>query len=355
MTEVQGVRRQPLLTVVCVLLSAHFAIAYNTLTSAMVPFHTYKDLKGDGGPFAYRMLPALLWKAATVLLHPLSLRFPRLHMPYLNRPFTSQEDWFVVLLTFAAMLGTLLVARRLLRSIDSHRGFEWMALGMGYAAYFDTMLVLNRNLYYPYDVAALFFFTLLVYLAYQGRPVAFTLVLIPAFLNKETAAVAIFIFLGLQYGRYSLLRLMSLCAGMGALVVAIRLAERAYIQHLCSSCGGMTQNQFSENVHQMFNPLFWLSESAVFGFAYVAAILFWRFVPVRVRVTSIAVFVLWGAAMTVVGILREVRIFSELSAVVLLMIGLGVHGWLQERRLESRTIGEGAPAADGEGSFVAAI
>ena len=158
MAEVQGVRRQPLLTAVCVLLSAHFAIAYNTLTSAMVPFHTYKDLDGDGGPFAYRMLPALLWKAAVVLVSPFHRRFPRLRLPYLNRPFTSQEDWFVVLLTFAAMLGTLLVARRLLRSIDSRRGFEWMALGMGYAAYFDTILVLNRNLYYPYDIAALFLY-----------------------------------------------------------------------------------------------------------------------------------------------------------------------------------------------------
>jgi hypothetical protein len=335
MNEVQSARRQPLLTTVCVLLSAHFAIAYNTLTSAMVPFHVYKDMNGSGGPFAYRMLPALLWKVTAFLLSPLHQRFPRLHMPYLNRPFTSQEDWFVVLLTFAAMLGTLHVARRLLRTINSSWGFEWMALGMGYAAYFDTMLVLNRNLYYPYDVAALFFFTLLVYLAYQNRPIAFALVLIPAFMNKETAAMAIFIFLGLQYGRYSLRRLLSLCAGMGGLVIMIRLAQGGYIHHLCSSCGAMAQNQLSENLRQLPNPLFWLSESAVFGFAYVAVILFWRFIPMRVRITSTAVFALWSVAMLKAGILREVRIFSELSAVVLLAIGLGVHGWLQECRFEA--------------------
>jgi hypothetical protein len=119
-----------------------------------------------------------------------------------------------------------------------------MALGMGYAAYFDTILVVNRNLYYPYDIAALFFFTLLVYLAYRGRAAAFTLVLIPAVVNKETAAMAIFIFLGLQYGRYSLRRLLSWFTGMGVTVVAIRLVERAYIHHICSSCGEMTQNQY---------------------------------------------------------------------------------------------------------------
>ncbi len=302
----------------------------------MVSFHTYKDLKGDGGPFAYRMLPALLWKATVVLGSPLHRRLPRLHMPHLNRPFTSEEDWFVVLLTFAAMLGTLLVARRLLRSIHSQRGFEWMALGMGYAAYFDTILVVNRNLYYPYDIAALFFFTLLVYLAYRGRAAAFTLVLIPAVVNKETAAMAIFIFLGLQYGRYSLRRLLSWFTGMGVTVVAIRLVERAYIHHICSSCGEMTQNQLSENIHQMFNPLFWLSEASVFGCAYVAVILFWRFVPMRVTVMSVGVFAPWGAAMTVAGVLREVRIFSELSAVVLLVIGLGVRGWLQELSLNEK-------------------
>jgi hypothetical protein len=256
-------------------------------------------------------------------------------MPYLNRPFTSDEDWFVLLLTFAAMLGTLLVARHLLRSINAHRGFEWMALGMGYAAYFDTMLVLNRNLYYPYDIAALFFFTLLVYLAYQGRSIAFTLVLIPAFVNKETAAMAIFIFFGLQYGRRSVVQLLSICTGMGALVIAIRLAQRVYIHHLCSSCGAMAQNQIAENIHQLFNPLFWISGSAVFGFGYVAAILVWRFVPWGVRATSIGIFALWSAAMIVTGILREVRIFSELSAVVLLVVGLGVRGWLQEQHTES--------------------
>ena len=117
--------------------------------------------------------------------------------------------------------------------------------------------------------------------------------------------MAILIFLGLQYGRYPLTRLLSLCTGMGALVVAIRLAERGYVHRICSSCGVMAQNQLSENIHQMFNPLFWLSESAVFGFAYIAVILFWRFVPKRVRFTSIVVFVLWAAAMIVAGVLAR--------------------------------------------------
>ncbi len=300
----------------------------------MVSFDSYKELGGRGGPFAYRMLPALLWKAVVFLLSPVRDRFPGLHMPYLNPPFTSDEAWFVTLLTFAGMFGTLIVARRLLRCIDSRWGFEWMALGMGYAAYFDTILVLNRNLYYPYDIAALFFFTLLVYLAFRGRPIVFTLVLIPAVINKETAVMAVFVYLGLQYGR-PLRHLIPMCAGMGAVALAVRLVQRAHILHICSECIGTVQNQLTNNLHQLTNPLFWLSELSVFGFAYVGAILFWRFVPIHVRVMAVAVYALWIGAMSFSGILREVRIFSELSALVLLVVALGVHGWLEANRLEA--------------------
>jgi hypothetical protein len=299
----------------------------------MVPFSPYKDLSGAGGPFAYRMLPALLWKAAVFLVSPLHRRFPMLHFPRLNAPFTSEEQWFVVLLTFAAMLGTLQIARKLLRAIDPRPGFEWMALGMAYMAYFDTMLVLNRNLYYPYDLTALFFFMLLVYLAYRDRPGAITLVLFFAVLNKETAAMAVLLYLGLQFGRRPLGKLIAWCCGMGAVVFAVRMGEAAYIHHVCTGCHGFAQNQIHENVHQLVNPLFWASELAVFGFAYTALFFFWKYVPQQVRATAMVISGLWSMAMLVTGILREVRIFSELSALLLLVIALGVHGWCERETL----------------------
>jgi hypothetical protein len=326
---------QRLLSLVCVLMSAHFAIAYTTLSSAMVPFHGYNELNGGGGAFAYRMLPALLWKLTVFLVAPLARRHPHLHMPLLNPPFTTDESWFVVLLTFAAMLGTLTIARWLMRCIDSRPAMEWLALGIGYAAYFDTILVLNRNLYYPYDITALFFFTWLVYLAWQGRAIGFALVLLFAVLNKETAAMAILLFFGFEYGRRPLGSLAAICAGMSGMVVGIRILQRAYILHLCAICQQMAQNQLVNNLHQLPNPLFWLSELSVFGYAYIAAIVFWRFIPVRVRVTSMAVFALWLSVMTIAGVLREVRIFSELSALLLLMVGLGAHRWLETRRTDA--------------------
>ena len=331
MSEHNKGRRRYLLNSVCVLMSAHFALAYNSQTSPMVPFGHYKELDGSGGPFAYRMLPALLWKAGVWVFGPISHRFSRFHFPNLNKPLSSSEDWFMVLLTFAAMLGTLLIARRLLRLIDGRPGFEWMALGMGYAAYFDTVLVLNRNLFYPYDVSATFFFMLLVYFAYKGRPVAFSGALLLAMLNKETAIMAVPVFFLLWHGRRRWQALTATCAGMAALAIGVRLAQWAYIRHICSSCHEMAQNQLHENLHQLPNPLFWLSESSVFGFAYVAAIIFWRDIPRRLRITGLVVYGIWLAGMMVVGVMREVRIFSELSALLLLMVASGVHRWLERR------------------------
>ena len=130
------VPRQRLLTIVCLLLSAHFAIAYSTLTTQMVSFHSYKNMTGEGGPFAYRMLPALLWKLLSFILRPVHHHLPLLHMPHLNPPFTSDEDWFVVLLTFASILGTLFMARRLLRrSMDTGVLNGWLLAPSGLPAH----------------------------------------------------------------------------------------------------------------------------------------------------------------------------------------------------------------------------
>ncbi len=324
-------RHTGLLNTVCVLLSAHFAIAYQTLTWAMVPFAPERALDGSGGPFAYRMLPVLLWKMLARLIGPLHARYPRLHFPLLNRPFESTNEWFVFLLSFGSMLGTLLVARRMMRAVDGRPAFEWMALAMGYMAYFDTMLVLNRNLYYPYDLLGLFFFTTLTYLAYRGRPLVFTLVLVVAMLNKETAIVAVLVYFGLQYGRKPMAQLLAQCTGMGLLGLGVRAGQRLEIHHVCPTCSGAMQNQVLENLHQMKNPLFWLSETAVFGFAWVAAVLVWRYVPRRMRWLAVAVYALWLGEMSVVGVLREVRVFSELSALLLLVIATGLREWLRTK------------------------
>src|SRR5271170_6086982 len=91
MKEPKRAYGQLLLTILCILLSVHFSIAYVTLTLPMVSFHGHNDLVGQGGTFAYRMLPTILWKLMVFVLAPVRGRFTWLHMPYLNAPFRSNE------------------------------------------------------------------------------------------------------------------------------------------------------------------------------------------------------------------------------------------------------------------------
>ncbi|HEY0758787.1 MAG TPA: hypothetical protein VGD59_05985 [Acidisarcina sp.] len=320
-----------LLTIVTILMSAHYSAADLNLTTPEFDWDDYTHLRLHVGPFDYRMLPALIWRLLAWLLGPLHRSHPGLNMPMLHQPFLGNRGWFLFLLGFFFMLATLTVARGLLQTINPAWQFGWLALSLGYIAYFDTALVLNRNLYYPYDVPALFFFTLLVSLAWRDRPLLFTLVLAVATLNKETACMSILIYFGLHIGRTALGRLAALCAGMAATVLAVRLAERALIHHVCSTCTAQAQHQLSGNIAQLANPFFWLSATSVFGYAYVAVILLWRYIPVRLRITASVTYVAWLGGMSVVGILRELRIFSELSALLLLLVAVGLNEWMRQR------------------------
>jgi hypothetical protein len=300
----------------------------------MVAFGPYKDINHLRGPFAFRMLPAMVWKFVAYVAARLHRGFPRLHLPQLNPPFDSYDNWFLVFLTFGAMLGTLFVARRLVRDIGGRGGAEWLALGMAYAAYFDTILVLNRNLFYPYDVTALFFFTALSYLAYRGKPLSFALLLLPAMLNKETAAMAIFLYFGFHVNRRNLHKVIGLCTAFGLETIAIRFGQSCYLNARCAGCAGPPEHHLGMNLRQMANPLFWAAFPAVYGFAWVAALIFWRFVPVRTRRTVGGLFAAWFLVMVVTGVIREIRIFSELSAPLLIVIAEGVSAWRTEKNAE---------------------
>lgn len=328
-------RNRRILDVLCVFLSAHFAIAYLTLTRPMVDFGTYKNIDQLRGPFAFRLLPALIWKWVVIVAAFVHRCLPRLHLPQLNAPFDSNEDWFLFFLTFAALLGTLSIARRLAREIDKTEGFEWLAVGMAYAAYFDTILVLNRNLFYPYDLAALFFFTALSYLAYRERALAFALVLVPAMVNKETAAMAIFLYFGLHVRRSNLVKMLAICTAFGLEVIAIRLGQSFYLNSLCPGCASPPEHHLLLNLKQMANPLFWAALPGVFGFAWVAALVFWRYVPLRTRRTVAGLSAGWFVVMMVTGIIREIRIFSELSGPLLIVVAQGLSGWLAQKKTEN--------------------
>ncbi len=318
------------LPVVCVLIALHFTIAYLTLTTPMVPLMPLDARFAVGGPFAFRMLPAILWSIALRI----GQHLPHHAWPALNHPFDSPQSCFMALMSFAGILGAMLVMRRTIR-FACPPWAEWFAPLLGILAYFDLILPLHRNLWYPYDALALFFFALLIDAAYRNRPWLFVLALPLAMLNKETAIMTVIAYGAFQFARVGTRRLAILCVAFGTVAMAVREAQKIWILHACiGTCGTTTQTQLLFNIKQLVNPLFWASLPGVFGFTWVLLIFLWKDIPTAIRRAMMCVGIPWIAAMLLSGILRELRIFSELSVLVVLAIATGTVNALAKRQLQ---------------------
>lgn len=210
---------KPWLTALCFLVPAHFTVAYLTMTQPMVPFGNVAGLQPKGTPFDYRMLPAMLWQA---LLHLAAWSHIHWHLPALNPPFTSNQSWFVALLTYGSLTGAVFAMRSLLRTQDASGRLEWLALLLPLMAYFDLLLVLNRSLYYPYDLTALLLFTLLISAAFRNQVWLLAVLLIPSMLNKETAVIAVLAFAAFQWDRTPRGRLLVQSVMLLAVAVGVR-------------------------------------------------------------------------------------------------------------------------------------
>lgn len=86
----------------------------------------------------------------------------------------------------------------------------------------------------------------------------------------------------------------------------------------------MSEVHLAANMRQMANPLFWLSISSVFAYAWMALVTLWKDIPLAVRRAVLWVFLPWCCAMVYAGILRELRIFSDLSVLVVLAVATGL-------------------------------
>jgi hypothetical protein len=320
--------RRRWLDLLCLFIAAHFTIAYLTLTTVMVPLIPFTPEFARGGPFAFRMLPAMLWSVALWCAQP----FAQHPWPALNPPFQSPQECFIALVTFLSIAGAMLTIRRTIR-FSCPAWAEWFAPLLGILAYFDLILPLHRNIWYPYDALAIFFFALLIDAAYRNRPWLFVLALPFAILNKETAIMTVIAYAAFQYTHMQTRRLAILCGSFATVALVIREIQKAWILHVCHNmCGTGTQHLLLFNLKQLLNPLFWLALAGVFGFAWVLLVLLWDDIPPRIRRAVVWVGAAWIAAMLWNGILRELRIFSELSVLVVLSIATGAAHYLANMR-----------------------
>lgn len=287
-------------------------------------------------PFQGRVLMAWVLKATagnphwSGVLTRLGAHLPEaLHSPYAVA---------LLMVNFIAMVVCVLAARQTLLHLTGDKTFAaWGSLLVLYMTYFN--LVVGYALFMlPYDVLSLTVFVVSVWLVVAKRYAALTVVVAIGSLNRETV-----IFIPLFLGLYTWFRHRESPGAVedsgrkwstvGPYLVAqvlIWLALRMWVEHhfrnnpLDSS---MPTRWFGVkllgNLRSLTKPPQWALLLSLFGFTLPLFVSKFDKISDRALAKSTAiVMILWAAAMLLVGVVIEIRIFSELTAFVMPCVAL---------------------------------
>jgi hypothetical protein len=273
-------------------------------------------------PFLYRMLPALVYRALMGGRHDL--------MTGMNDPFSSSYSIFQLLIDAASLVATLVFMHKIAQALNPHLSpritFAFTAAGALVIVIFGYYMVPNRALFYPYDFPDMCFAAIVFYLCIRLQGEAEFLLPLAIFIatfNKETAVFYSGLYLALRAGRdanWNRTLLVQVACGAAFLVarsVVIQLAHRM-------GSGAPMHNQQYEmhllyTLEQLKNPLFLFAMLNICSYLYVAIFLLRK----KLDRTDWLILLMiggWIAIMSVVGIVRELRIFVPASLMMFVII-----------------------------------
>jgi len=287
-------------------------------------------------PYQGRVLMAWVLKASAgnpywsgILAH-LGARLPEgLRSPY---------SIALVIVNFLAMIVCIVAGRWTLLHLTGDKTFSaWGSLLLLYMAYFN--LVVGYGVFMlPYDVLSLTVFVVSVWLVIAKRYAALTLVVAIGTLNRETV-----IFIPLFFALYTWFtnrdakqaaaadgRRWSTVFPYLAAQVLIWLALRMWIEHHFRNNPletSMPTRWFGirlfGNLRSLMKPPQWALLLSLFGFTLPLFVAKFDEISDRALARSTAIImVLWAIAMLLVGVVVEIRVFSELTAFMMPCIAL---------------------------------
>jgi hypothetical protein len=285
-------------------------------------------------PFQGRILMAWLLHATAGSAHP----GPILTRITSHLPEELGDPYILVILivTYVSLLVAVLGARASLLTLTGDRRFaSWAALLTIYMAYFNLATSYGLTYMLPYDVPSLAFFTLGVWLIISQR----YWILLPLFavatLNRETTCF-LTIFLAL-YAWFSFrevqdpsrMRAFRRAMSHIALQTVVWFAIRLWIRHLFihnpheAAGGGLFVLEFSANFRSLLKPPQWPLFLSVFGYTLPLVIVYRKWIGKPALERSLMVLLpLWLAAMLLIGVIVEIRIFDELTAFLVPAVAL---------------------------------
>jgi hypothetical protein len=334
----------------------YFALSYNVQADFLdLPAYTQGLEKT---PYQYR---ALMMYVFRLLIHlPVTMALAR-HAEHMHVPdqFKKPEQLAQILVVMVSLFVAVLATAGTLKKLTGDRIFSrWMSLLLVYVAYFNLIHIWGLTYTLPYDVPSLMFFCVGIYLVLTGRDWFYYLVFPIAVLNRETICFLTVFFLVWKWqelkardGKVTTQDALRL-AGHALAQAAIWLGVKLWLAHRFAAnqydLGAHPTNppvvgRVMINIHMLLSPQQWPIYLSVFGFLLPVLWLQRRWIGNEGIYWSCAVlFPLWFAGMFLMGLIPEIRVFSELSALLVPALGLIVyHRFVPVVSHETRRAGGG--------------
>jgi len=283
------------------LICAHFTLSYVGNHDSTFSLIDYADGKA-AAPFRYRVLCAWAMRA---LMRPPHWNSLAAHSGF----FVGRPDKLAVaVIVFPCILASVWLTRRTVTLLAGERTGLVAACLLLYMSYFSLCDNYVLAFLEPYDVPAMLAFCACLYALVADRMWLFYAVFVVGTLNRETTVFLIpLLFLWRRRLSWHALPLL-----------AIWGAEKAWLHHYVAAAGAeIFDLKIGYNLKEMIKPQMWPALASPFGFLW--ALFLWRFRVIReqpIAVATAGLLALWVAGMVVVGQLNEVRIYTEMNALM---------------------------------------
>jgi len=316
-----------------VLVAAHFSYNFGSRpTFLKLVEYTHGE---SPTPYQYRALPMGVFRLLTS-----SASLVRIETK-LDIQHTDPYRFILIVIAFVSMLGAMYVTRLTIARLtgDDDFGF-WAAFLVPYMALLELSSSFGLMYTLPYDVPALFFFAFSIYLIVSGRRWAFYLLFPLAVLNRETACFATVFFAIWEWVRLSDAGAVTWTkvrkiAPVVVLQAIVWIAIKIYLVHLFghnsvegggANTGGLFVTKLGYNLREVVKPQQWPVLLSICGFSLPFLYLQRRWIRCRGLYYACAIILpLYLTGMMLVGVIDEIRIFTEWIALVVPALALIVH------------------------------
>lgn len=304
------------------LVCAYFGFCYGSHPS-FLNLKLYTD--GHAGlPYQYRILPMYVFRG--LLRIPLILRLAAHVQPLGNDPYRL----IMAGLGFAGMLGALLAVKGTITQLTGDRAYAfWAAFLLVAMALLNLASSWDNPFITPYDVPSLMFFSVSIYLVLRRAWWAYYPVFVLATLNRETACFNILFFAIWEWVRLEdapLGRRLWWILPHVLVQVTIWVAIKLWLVHhfagnpteaTAGQANGLFLTHFGYNCRELLKPFQWPLYASVCGFSLPFLWLQRRWLRCRGLAAAILIILpLWWIGLIIVGVVVEIRIFSDWIALV---------------------------------------